>query len=157
MYATHKESMIKSFLASFVSTLHSKEEMFLQTLDGCYWATKHVTYSSYFNMFPATLDPLWMCKCSYVIWLPQTTASSFVKCRGQVKSNVFSCSLMSLLAFLWISLCDHLRNSSRLTHLQHHSQSKLLEQIQVQTTISSRNRSDNKLTKKFLDLLCRKR
>lgn len=66
---------------------------------------------------------------------------------AEVKSNVLSCSLMSLLAFLQVSLCGHLRNSSRLTHLQHHTESKILEQIQVQTIISSINRSNNKLTK----------
>ena len=58
MYAIHKESMIKSFLANFVSTLYSKEEMFSQTLDGWFWAMKDVTCSWYLNMLSATLDPL---------------------------------------------------------------------------------------------------
>lgn len=80
--------MIKSFLASFVSTLYSKEEVFSQTLDGWYWAMEDVTCSLYLNMLPTTLDPLWVCKFSYVLRLPQTIGP--FTCQLQRSHSVFT-------------------------------------------------------------------
>lgn len=72
--------------------LYSKEEVFSQTLDGWYWAMKDVTCSLYLNMLPTTLDPLWVYKFSYVLWLPQTIG--LFTCQLQRSHPVFT-SLMS--------------------------------------------------------------